>query len=182
VIEIASGVVLEDIHNILLHHTKKKYKERKIEPTALFVHHTGADNGRDSIQAWTATAGYHVISKKWPGIAYHYGITRRPSETRSGKLIVHQLNPESTVCYHTKGCNRFGVGLVLQGNLGETELTDFQIECLEAFLPFWFQTHGLSPKESLGWHSNSFKWLGIPKPACPGKNAVKWLKDYLAHC
>jgi hypothetical protein len=178
VIEIANGVVINDVSRALLTHPKKAYKERSKTAKTLFVHHTGADNGRDNLEAWSATAGYHVINKGWPGIAYHFGINLRPSVDKKGRLVIYQLNRETTICYHTKGCNNTGVGLVLQGHHGEDTLSDFQIECLEAFLPWWFEVHGQRPKKQLGWHSISLLWGGVPKLACPGKYAVEWLRTW----
>lgn len=179
-IEVAGGVVIDDISRILITHPKKKYASRTKPVTTLFVHHSGADNGRDGLQAWAATAGYHVITKQWPGIAYHFGITLRPSYDIHGRLVIHRLNADDVECYHTRGCNRFSVGLCLQGHHGKEPLSDFQIECLEAFLPWWSDTYQRDLRKDLGWHSRAIQWGGVPKLACPGKYAVEWIKSYKA--
>jgi hypothetical protein len=126
------------------------------------------------------TANYHVFHKDWPAIAYHYFIPRTPVYDDRGNLAVFQTLDERWCSYHTKGCNRFGVGLALQGHLGKADPTPFQYECLEAFLPWWMEGHDRFCKRGLGWHSISYRWGGIPKPACPGNRITPWLKEYRA--
>jgi hypothetical protein len=178
--EPAGGVALYDISYLLPRHHQKRYRERSRAPTALFVHHSGADSALDGLEAFKAMATYHVYTKQWPGIAYHYGVGRRPEWDDQGRRVVYRLQPEPVRCYHTKGRpNSIGCGLVLQGHLGRHPLTSGQVELLEAVIPWWMAEHGRSPQRDLGWHSNSWKWGGIPKPACPGRYAVEWLRGYV---
>jgi len=180
-VKIAPGVHLMNIQHILPVHARKVYRQRKRDITTLFVHHSGFDNGLDGLGAVKPMANWHVKHRGWAGIGYHYVITRRPV-TSNSKLVILRVGAEYTIRAHTRGCNRFGVGLCLQGHLGKEELTSFQEECLEAFIPWWMEWHNRTPRKDLGWHSNSWKWGGIPKPACPGKHARRWLKGYQDNC
>ncbi len=175
--EIAGGVCLVDVSALLRQHLKKRYRARKKLLTTLFVHHSGADNGKDGIEAIKPMANWHVGHNNWPAIGYQFVITRRPAFVDKS-LVIFRVGGSDTVRAHTRMCNRFGDGLCLQGHLGKEPLTSFQEECLEAFLPWWMETHGRNPAKDLGWHSNSLKWGGVPKMACPGKNAVAWLRTY----
>lgn len=175
--KLAGGVHLLNIQHMLPVHKTKVYKPRA-KITTLFVHHSGFDNGLDGIGAVKPMANWHVNHKNWPAIGYHYVITRRPV-LKDNALVVLRVGAEYTVRAHTKGCNTTGVGLCLQGHLGKEPLTSFQEECLEAFIPWWMDWHQLDPRKALGWHSNSWKWGGIPKPACPGKYTRQWLKSYI---
>ncbi len=133
----------------------------------------------DGIAAIRAMATYHVAHKGWGGIGYHYAIPKNPVyDPEYSRLVMFQVAHENTVRAHTRGCNRFGTGLVLQGHLGRQELTDYQKDCLKAFLPWWLDKYDRVCKRGLGWHSTSYLWGGIPKRACPGRHAVAWLKQY----
>ncbi|MEE9220000.1 MAG: hypothetical protein V3U34_00485 [candidate division NC10 bacterium] len=180
VTRLAGGVMLHDVSADLPRNSAKRFRIRKKDPTTLFIHHAGVDNGKDGVEAVRRMASYHVYHKNWAGIGYHYAITKRPLHDDQDNLVVMRVAPESTVRAHTRGCNRFGTGLVLQGHLGEEDLSHFQEECLEAFVPWWMETNNRFCKRGLGWHSNSWKWGGIPKRACPGKHSVGWLEDYRA--
>ena len=181
---IAGGIVVIDISDELPKHPTKKYSLRKDPVTALFVHHSGADSGHDGIDAFIPMANWHVYGEtehktRWPGIAYHWGITLRRSLDTDGNLIIYQLEPANVVSYHTGGCNRFSEGIVLQGHLGETPLSNFQVECLEALIPWRCEVLGIDYHKDLGWHSRADDWGGHKKATCPGKYAVEWLERYI---
>jgi hypothetical protein len=180
VAEIAGGIEVVDVGPFLPVHHAKVYPIKK-KTSAVFVHHSGGDNGRVGLDWAKCMANWHVNGKKWPGIAYHYGVSWTPT-VRDRKLIVMQFHPSHVLCYHTKGCSKFSLGIVLQGHLGKEEPSGFQVECLEALLPWLAKRHDLNLKKDLGWHSNAWKWGGIPKPACPGKHTVRMLKDYVENC
>lgn len=183
-INIALGIAIHDISKYLPKHPAKKYKTREKKARILFFHHSGADSGLAGFESFMAMADYHVRVKtltksEWPGIAYHWGFPIRPTLDSNGRLVVFQLNNPDTLCYHTKGCNAFGEGAVLQGHHGREPLSNCQIESLEAFIPWRCQRLRLDYHIDIGWHSNSMRWGGIPKLACPGKHAVSYLKDYI---
>ncbi len=179
---LAGGVDLVDISHRLAHHPTKVFRKRRKPATLLAVHHTGVDNRRDGIEAWRATARHHVHNKDWPGIGYHFAINYRPVGSRN--LVVFRCGDGGTVRAHTRGLNTRADGLVLQGHLGKNELSDYQVECLEAFLPWWLeQGEGIYDGYSVNgrkitWHSQALKHGGIPKLSCPGEHAVNWLRQY----
>lgn len=184
VTQLAGGVVLVDVSAELPHSLSSPFRFRKKDPTTLFIHHAGIDNGQDGVEAARRMASYHVFNKGWGGIGYHYVITKRPlvwdDWIVGGRLVVMRVGAESTMRAHTRGCNRFGTGVVLQGHLGEEPISHFQEECLEAFIPWWLETNNRVCKRGLGWHAISYRWGGIPKRACPGKLLVPLLKEYRA--
>lgn len=179
VLRLAGGIILVDIQDYLPVHSSKKYPLRKKNATTLFVHHSGVDNGRDGIEVARIMATYHVNNRNWPGIGYQYVIPYRADRPYKNELVIYKVGSESTVRAHTKLCNKFGTGICLQGDLNKQPISPSQIECLEAFIPIWMRWNGRDPTKDLGWHSNSWKWLGLPKFKCPGKNAVKWLEEYV---
>jgi len=177
VIELSNDVILMDIGD-KLPRGHGAYPKRTKDLTTLFVHHSGADNKKDGFEAWEATAWYHILKKKWPGIAYQYAINHREILDDKGRAIIYRVGARDTVRNHTGGCNRFSEGLCLQGNLTLVKISEFQTRCLSAFIPWWCNVNGRSLEKDLGWHANAWKWLGRPKPACPGKSAIAWLKEF----
>lgn len=176
---IAGGIAVRDISQLLPRHPTRRYRARARPATVLIVHHSGADSGLDGYQAFAAMANYHVGSKDWPGIAYHWGIPLRPSYDGQGNLLIYQLNSPETICYHTARVNIMGEGLVLQGHHGRGPLSEYQIECLEAFIPWRLGVLELDYHTDLGWHSIADRWGGRHKAACPGEYAESWLQSYI---
>jgi hypothetical protein len=168
-----------DISHLLATHKTKTFPTRDKPPTTLFIHHSGKQLNRMGIDVASNMARYHVNHKLWPGIAYHYFIPRIPAMDRNGVITVYRVAPENTIRAHTWLCNRFSSGVCVEGHLGKAPPSEFQLECLEALIPWWMEKYGRSPRKSLGWHSNSWKWGGIPKPTCPGKHMTRWLQDYV---
>ncbi|MHC4647069.1 MAG: peptidoglycan recognition protein family protein, partial [Planctomycetota bacterium] len=134
---VAGGIALYDIRHLLATHPHKRYDKRVEDITALFIHHSGLDSGRDELSAITPMANWHVFHKKWAAIGYQYAITKRPLLDCDGQLVVLRVGSDSTIRAHTRGCNTFGDGLVLQGDGNVEGPSPFQIECLEGFLPWW---------------------------------------------
>jgi hypothetical protein len=179
-IQIAGGIAIHDVSRLLPQHPTKVPKPKTKPITTLFFHHSGKDSGLDGIDAFIAMANYHTRNKKWATIAYPWGINQRPCIDSNGNLAIFQLLPLNIISNHTKWCNRFSQAVVLQGHHGKVPLSDFQIECIEAFNPWWCEEYDRNYRKDIGWHSISMKWGGIPKLACPGKYAVEYLKDYIS--
>lgn len=175
---IADGIALYDVSHLLPEHPHKTYGPRTSPMRALFVHHSGNDTGRDGLAALLPMANWHVLHHKWAAMAYHFAITKRPLRDEDGNLVMLRVGGDRTVRSHTGLCNRFSEGLVLQGNTSKSPMSDFQMECLEGFIPWWMAMHELTPAKALGWHSIAHRWLGRPKRWCPGADAVAWLEQY----
>ena len=178
-IPLAGGVVLHSIWADLPQHPAKRYRLRREDPQALFVHHSGADNGRNGVNAFVPMARWHINHHGWAGIGYHYGITQRPSFDHLNNLVVFGLQPPWLVSNHTGGVNRTSCGVVVQGNYNVDEPADHVEECLEALIPWWMEVHERNAAEDLGWHSIADDWGGRRKLACPGAALEDWLEDYV---
>jgi hypothetical protein len=178
---IAPGVVLHRVLHMPTH-ARKRFGLRKKPLTTLFVHHSGTLSSAEAVAWAQGMARYHVIHKDWPGIGYQFGMARVAPRDAEGNLVMLRLGESDTVRAHTRLCNRFSDGLVLQGHMGRQQLSADQVECLEAFLPWWAEHNGRDLSADLGWHAQSWRWGGIPKRACPGKNAVEWLGNYREAC
>lgn len=82
------------------------YKTRDLDGVnAIIVHQTdGLDKGLDSVYS---AAQYHVNSKGWGGIGYHFMVTD------DGKI--YQTNKLETRSYHAGGENTRSVGIAITG-------------------------------------------------------------------
>lgn len=170
-----------DVAPFLEVHHAKSYPLKKERVRAVFVHHSGGDNGKSGVEWAKAMSSWHVHGKDWAGIAYQYAISYSPT-THERQLVIMKTQRENVISNHTKGCNKFSIGVVLQGHLGKDCLSGFQVECMEALFPWLALKYNLDLRRDLGWHSNCLKWGGVPKLACPGKYAVSWLRDYVENC
>lgn len=152
--------------------------------TTIFVHHSGRD-GREGSSGALASCRFtkdraiksYPKTKRFAPPGYHFWIPREPTDGE-----VFQLWAVTRIAFHTQGCNNFGIGVVLQGNLGKREPTAHQEETLYDLLDYLGQTWRLErPAHSLGRHSQASKWGGRNKSACPGKGGERILDEYLAH-
>lgn len=97
---------------------RRAYKTRPVELIRVVViHHTGVDHEGDADDV-RAIERYHREVNGWPGIGYHYVISKSGS--------IHKTNALTTVSYHTAGHNLHGVGVALAGNLDRTPPTPHQ--------------------------------------------------------
>jgi hypothetical protein len=98
--------MIENVTAQLPHHATKKYSTRLLnEIDTLVIHQTDGEDDGD-LSPWR-TASYHVNSKDWPGIAYHYMIID------SGKSF--QINELESISYHAGNENTNSVGIVITG-------------------------------------------------------------------
>jgi len=68
----------------------------------LVVHHSGTSGGTPQ-----GFARYHVKVHGWPGIGYHYVITRDGT--------IWKTNPIGNISYHCGRGNRWGIGICVVG-------------------------------------------------------------------
>jgi N-acetylmuramoyl-L-alanine amidase len=111
-----------DIRDKLAHSRSRKYATRPLNAIEqLVVHHSGTRGGTPKDFAW-----YHVHTRGWPGIGYHYVI--------SPDGIVFKTNALSSISYHAKGANLAGVGVCLVGDFNQSKPSDAQMESLTDLL------------------------------------------------
>jgi len=146
---------IEDITAKLPKHPVEKYKTRDVSAIKyLIVHHSAIPPsfGPEFI------ARYHVETRKWPGIGYHYFIDAE------GKI--YQTNPITVISNHTKGYNASSIGICLAGDLTAVLPTQAQIASLAHLCAYLLQQLGLG-KEAIIGHQEAVPTI------CPGG---EWLK------
>jgi N-acetylmuramoyl-L-alanine amidase len=98
-------------------HATKVYDIRALSNiTALVIHHTVSPDDRTA----ASIAAYHVNTKGWPGIAYHYLIGVNGT--------IEQTNYLDTISYHAAGGNGYSVGIALKGDFTNVVPTDAQLD------------------------------------------------------
>lgn len=124
-------------------------------PKILVFHHAAIKN--------ITAEGIHELHKKkgWEGIGYHYFISKDGT--------IYEGRPERTEGAHTIGKNKESIGICIEGNLEESEITLNQIislENLSVYLCLKYDIKDLLQHKDL---SNTL---------CPGKNfPMKEIKD-----
>jgi hypothetical protein len=116
-----------DIVDELPKHPTKEYNTRSLGAIDdLIIHHTVSPDSRTSEQI----AVYHVNTKDWPGIAYHFVIGADGG--------IEQTNRLETISYHARDANGYSVGIALKGDFTSLYPTDEQIAAA-AWLVDWLQ-------------------------------------------
>lgn len=188
---IAGGIVIEDICDKLPRHKIKKYRKRTSEIQRIYIHHSGR-LGAPGINGPINSTRYVTTQKDptFPGAPYHYWIPWEPvynhyqTETATRVTVevcctIYRLQPDEIRCWHTGGrANSHGIGVALQGNTSTIGLSDYQVECLEALIPWLFERYNLDLPSSLSYHAEAGKYGGRSKAACPGSEAIEWIEDY----
>ncbi len=89
------------------------------------IHHVGSGITPDPTPEQTAK--FHMEANGWPGIGYHWVISRNGD--------IYMTNPMTVMSYHVAGRNKECVGILLNGNFirGRTP-TQEQIESLTKLL------------------------------------------------
>jgi N-acetyl-anhydromuramyl-L-alanine amidase AmpD len=132
------------------------YDTRRLSDiTDLVIHHTVSPDDRTAAQI----ADYHVNSRGWPGIGYHYLI--------SADGTIEQTNYLETVSYHAAGANNYSVGIALKGNFTDVWPTDVQLQATE-----WLVDNlqnDLIIDNVLG-----HKEVAGSATACPGATWLEW--------
>lgn len=96
----------------------KPYGKRALSQIQMFVIHHSATNSGDP---W-AYARYHVETRGWPGIGYHFVVQKDGT--------IYQTNELTTLSYHTDGQNTKAVGICLTGSYDTSEPPPAQYNAL----------------------------------------------------
>lgn len=94
----------------------KQYKKRPLDAVDQIVVHCSATKTGSP----ESFANYHVDKLKWPGIGYHYVISK------DGKA--YKCNAISTISYHAAGANYSSIGVCLVGNFDVEDVPDVQMK------------------------------------------------------
>ena len=110
-------IEIADIVDSLPKHATKRYRSRAIKDiTHLVIHHTVSPPDRPI----SGIAAFHVNTRGWPGIGYHYVINDLGE--------IYQTNYLDTISYQTGGQNHYSVGIALQGNFQKESPPQKQID------------------------------------------------------
>ena len=94
----------------------KRYDTRSLDKIEqVVIHHSATESGSPESYAL-----YHIHNNGWPGIGYHYVISK------SGKIVQAQFL--KTVSFHTSGQNTRSVGICLTGNYDSQSPPPAQID------------------------------------------------------
>lgn len=146
-----------DITDELLKHPTETYGTRSMaDISQIVIHHVGVNAPVTPQQ----TARYHVNTKGWPGIAYHFFITSAG--------VIYQTNDLTTVSYHCAGtCNKISIGICLEGSFMIAQPTASQIESLYDLNAYLLSVLSMQPVQIRGHRE-------VRQTACPGNTWEQW--------
>lgn len=183
--ELAEGVVLWDVSALMPRgrHQRQTRRPASTRLACALVHHSGS-LGLPGVEGAHRSALFTTQHRDFPGPGYHFWLPRDPVRDELGRLVCLRLVPDVTRAWHSGGrANDRGLGIALQGNTSKLPVSPSQQELLEALLPWLAERHGwdwTAIRSWLGWHSDAARLGGRPKAACPGLDAERWLRGYLA--
>ena len=144
-----SNPVIKNVVDQLEKSATKSYGKRSISSiNKIVLHHSATTSG--SAESY---ARYHVETRGWPGIGYHYVIEKDGT--------IKQTNNIDTLSYHTKGQNTSGIGICLTGNFDTQTLSGKQKSSLLYLIKKLRSQHGNIP---LYGHRD------FATKSCPGDN------------
>lgn len=148
---------ITNITDELPRHKSKHYRTRSLgQIDTLVIHHSATP---DTITA-RSIANYHVTTKDWPGIGYHFVITS------DGEIL--QTNTLETASYHAGGSNNYSIGICLIGNFMDEPPPPQQINAATALIAYLRTQMGplsLQPHRKLN------------QTACPGATWESWFPE-----
>lgn len=180
--DVAGGVELWDATHVV-NQEPGVWPARSEPIERIYLHHSGA-LGPLGFDGFRVSAEYSESKKRWPSTAYHYWIPF--GEPDAPCIRLYRGNPDSARSYHTGGqrggpsANGHGLSVCLQGDLRRVKPSSFQVEALEALIPWLQERHAatLSQDRWLSWHSESAEWGGSGKPSCPGPHVEAWARAW----
>lgn len=105
-------------------HPTAKYKSRPPEKVKeIIIHHSATRKGTPF-----AFANYHINTRDFPGIGYHYVINKQ------GEIF--QCNEIGKITWHCSGRNTESVGICLIGHFDEEKPTIEQMQSLQELISF----------------------------------------------
>lgn len=173
--QLAGGIALYDVSDVLPRHKAKNYRNRPVADIVRQYHHHSGALGLPGLPGAAGAARYRIRKSGWPGHPYHFWLSYQADRDEQGRIVVYRCQPDAVLCYHTGGLNGGGLGICWQGNLTKRPPSSDQIEAAEALIPWLIERY---PGIGISWHSEAARWGGRSKPACPGPFVEDWLREY----
>lgn len=137
-------------------HPTDRYETRPLSNISdLVIHHTVTPGDMET----SVIALFHVESRDWPGIGYHYVIDN------AGRI--EQVNHHETVSYHASGANSYSVGIALKGDFSDFPPTTSQLEAAD-----WLVNHLRA--ELAIQHTIGHREAPAAGTECPGNTWLQW--------
>jgi N-acetylmuramoyl-L-alanine amidase len=123
--------------------------------TKLIIHHSLTKDGK--VVDWTAIRRYHIQTKGWDDIGYHWGV-----ENVGGFATLQKGRPENVIGAHCLGMNDKSIGVCSVGNYDLTEPTEWTLKVLANLCADICRRYNLKPEDIEPHHKYaSYK-------TCPG--------------
>jgi N-acetyl-anhydromuramyl-L-alanine amidase AmpD len=129
---------------------QQRYEKRKLEQIdRIVIHHSATSDGSPE-----AYARYHVETRGWPGIGYHFVIQKDGG--------IYQTNRLDTISYHVSGQNTNSIGICLTGNYDKQQPPQVQLQACAQLIATLRQN--FVQELDLRAHAD------FSAKSCPGKN------------
>jgi hypothetical protein len=148
---------IRDIVDDLPKHETKRYRTRPLTDIGvLTIHHTVSPCDRST----AAIANYHVGSRGWPGIGYHFVV--------GCDGTIEQTNYLETVSYHVGEDNQIAVGIALKDNFTDHPPTQQAQDAAR-----WLVAE-IQDQLGNGMMVKPHKDMTGAQTACPGDTSPDW--------
>ena len=162
--------IIDYRNNLNWNPRRAQWKKRSLQKIDKIILHQGLSGGdADAIHRYHTSKECHIsLGRGTPRICYTFVIEFNGD--------IKQVNSLNDVVWHTRGQNRKGIGVLLQGDFngvkhkGKHVPTDEQEIAYRWLMRYLLENLALAP-ESLKTHAN------FGKPACPGYVAEKWVQN-----
>lgn len=183
---VAEGVALWDVSRLMPRGPHQRATKRPagfVLPLRLFLHNSGA-LGMPGIEGARRATDFVVRHRGFPGAPYHFWAPYHPLRDEDGRLVLLRLAGDHVRTWSQGAkANDLGASFAFQGNTSKLALSPSQVQLAEAFAPWASERYALpwpSIDEWLSTHSRAGSWGGRSKSTCPGLDAERWLRGYLA--
>ena len=159
------SVVINDIVDQLPKHPTLSYGNRaggEDDVTAITIHHTVSGSSLADI---TAIASYHVNTRGWSGIAYHYCITA------DGQI--YQTNRLVTKSAHSGGNNHYAIGIAILGDFTNKPPTVMQLTSCNQLVDYLIGER--LKKVNHIWGHRDMPTAPDAGTQCPGNTYLDWI-------
>lgn len=151
-------IKIVDKSKILMRSSTQSYASRSLQQIKqIVVHHSGKIG-----QTAKDYARYHVVSKRWPGIAYHFVIEI------TGEIVL--CNSLTTISYGVENNNTPSIHICLSGNFTKQEPNAAQLKSLKKLIAHLRKQ--LPQPLAVTGHKD------YKATSCPGKNLYKHLYQF----